>query len=221
MSEVIAAGRKQLSDLLSQDANRQEVLDRYDRYAQDLYDGLSVVYAADAIFPKLLEIIAGVHSNRSPALRHRDQMRTLQPDWFQRSDAIGYVAYADLFAKNLAGVSNKIDYLKELGVTYLHLMPLLTPRPGANDGGYAVMDYRSIRPDLGELKDFSALASELHSNGISLTIDLVLNHVAAEHEWARRAQAGEVKYRNYFYAYSDQTEPDEFEKTLPEVFPTF
>jgi len=196
---VIAAGRTQLELALKEDVSRQELLNRYDRYAQDLYDGLSAVYAVDAMFPDLIRIITGVHRQRIPQLRHRDQMCTLQPDWFQQSTAIGYVAYADLFAKNLVGVRSKIDYLKELGVTYLHLMPLLTPRPGNNDGGYAVMDYRSVRSDLGTLEDFSRLAEDLHNNGISLTIDLVLNHVAAEHEWAVKAQAGDAKYRDYFY----------------------
>jgi len=218
---VIAAGRTQLELALKEDVSRQELLNRYDRYAQDLYDGLSAVYAVDAMFPDLIRIITGVHRQRIPQLRHRDQMCTLQPDWFQQSTAIGYVAYADLFAKNLVGVRSKIDYLKELGVTYLHLMPLLTPRPGNNDGGYAVMDYRSVRSDLGTLEDFSRLAEDLHNNGISLTIDLVLNHVAAEHEWAVKAQAGDAKYRDYFYVYSDRTVPDELEKSLPEIFPTF
>ena len=218
---VISAGRYELEAMLHDDPNRQEVLNRYDRYAQDLYNGLAAVYPVDEIFPEILTIIYQIHKGRSPRLRHRDQVRTLQPDWFQQSTAIGYVAYSDLFAGNLAGVRTKIDYLNELGVTYLHLMPLLTPRPENNDGGYAVMDYRSVRPDLGTLADLKLLADELHHSGISLTIDLVLNHVAAEHEWAEKAKAGEQKYRDYFYAFADRTVPDEIEKTHPEIFPTF
>jgi len=218
---VISSGRFELETYLHDDPNRQEVLNRYDRYAQDLYNGLAAVYPVDTIFPEILRIIGDIHKKRSPRLRHRDQVRTLQPDWFQQSTAIGYVAYTDLFANNLAGVRGRIDYLNELGVTYLHLMPLLTPRPEANDGGYAVMDYRSIRPDLGNLNDLRLLADELHHNGISLTIDLVLNHVAKEHEWAQKAQAGDPKYRDYFYAFNDRTVPDEIEKTHPEIFPTF
>ena len=220
-TQVIAAARLQLGRLLHEDVNQQSVLDRFDRYAQDLYDAISAVYDAEAVFAELIPLVAKLHGQRSPSLRHRDALRTLQPDWFQSNLAIGYVAYTDLFAENLKGVASHLDYLSELGITYLHLMPLLTPRPGENDGGYAVADYRSIRPDLGEMSDFAKLATQLHDNGISLTIDLVLNHVAAEHEWAKRAQAGEAKYRKYFYAYSDRTEPDAYEKTLPEIFPTF
>ena len=114
-----------------------------------------------------------------------------------------------------------MPYLAELGVTYLHLMPLLKPRPGPNDGGYAVMDYRAIRDDLGTMDDLGDLTVTLHDVGISLTLDLVLNHVAREHEWARRAIAGEERYRRYFHMYADRTEPDRYEQTLPEVFPAF
>ena len=70
-------------------------------------------------------------------------------------------------------------------------MPLLKPRPGQNDGGYAVMDYRAVRPELGTIDDLRELATVLRSRGISLTLDLVLNHVAAEHQWAVNARAGD------------------------------
>ncbi|MEP6981504.1 MAG: alpha-amylase family protein, partial [Nakamurella sp.] len=115
----------------------------------------------------------------------------------------------------------KIGYLHELGVTYLHLMPLLTPRVGDSDGGYAVADYRSVRADLGSTEDLRALATALRHSGISLVLDLVLNHVAREHEWAVKARAGDEKYRRYFYVFADRDEVDAFEATLPEVFPDF
>ena len=217
----IDAARKKLASHLKADPGLDDLLLRYDRWAGDLYDGLAAVYPIDEVMTKIVDVIADIFTARSHELRTRDQERILQPDWFQSPDAVGYVAYADLFAGDLNGVRKKIDYLQELGITYLHLMPLLTPRPSPNDGGYAVMDYRTIRSDLGSMKDLSKLASELHQSGISLTLDLVLNHVAKEHEWAMKAKAGEKKYRDYFYAYDDRTIPDEFEKTLPEIFPTF
>jgi amylosucrase len=179
------------------------------------------VYDVAAVLPSLVDVMAAVHLARPARLRQRDRERILRPDWFQGIDAIGYVAYADLFAGDLQGIRGRIDYLRDLHVTYLHLMPLLTPRPGANDGGYAVMDYRSVRPDLGTMADLSELAADLHDAGISLTLDLVLNHVAREHEWAERAKAGDPTYRNYFYVYPDRTVPDAYERTLPEVFPAF
>ena len=62
---------------------------------------------------------------------------------------IGYVAYVDRFAGTLAELPERLDHLAELGVRYLHLMPLLAPRAGANDGGYAVRDFRAVDPRLG------------------------------------------------------------------------
>ena len=213
----IEAARKRLSQALKNEPESAVILTRFDRWAGDLYDGLAAVYPVDEILPRVIDLIADIYQSRSAELRARDNARILNPDWFQAEDAIGYVAYTDLFAGNLNGVRKKIDYLKDLGISYLHLMPLLTPRPSPNDGGYAVMDYRTIRNDLGTMKDLARLTSELHQSGISLTLDLVLNHVAKEHEWAMKAKAGEKKYRNYFYAYPDRTIPDQYEKTLPEV----
>ncbi len=220
-SSAIASGRTQLERALTGDSHSEEILLRYDRYASDLWDGLSETYDPATLMPRLIDVIVEIHAARSQKLRTRDSRRVLEPDWFQSEKAVGYVCYADLFAGNLKNIESKIDYLSELGITYLHLMPLLTPRPGANDGGYAVMDYKTVRTDLGSMADLASLATKLHEYGISLTLDLVLNHVAKEHEWAMKAKAGEKKYRDYFYVYSDRKIPDEFEKTLPEVFPAF
>ncbi len=218
---AVADGRRLLAARLAGDPDLTEILTRYDRWAPDLWDGLSVVYDAATVLPQVIEVIARVHLDRSASLRQRDRERLLRPDWFQAADAIGYVAYTDLFAGDLQGVRSHIDYLRDLGITYLHLMPLLTPRPGENDGGYAVMDYRSVRADLGTMDDLSALASDLHAAGISLTLDLVLNHVAREHEWAMKARGGDPHYRDYFHVYPDRAIPDAYEKDLPEVFPAF
>ncbi|RKS73878.1 amylosucrase [Motilibacter peucedani] len=196
---------------------------RLDRWWGDLADGLRAPYgeAADALALRLVELAAGAFARRDPELARLDEVRTLAPDWFQESSMLGYAAYADRFAGDLAGVRAKVPYLRELGVTYLHLMPLLQPREGDSDGGYAVADYRTVRPDLGSLADLSALAADLRAEGVSLVLDLVLNHVAREHEWAEAARAGDPRYRAYFRVFPDRTEPDEFERTLPEVFPDF
>ena len=220
-SATLAEGRARLAARLDADPLLADVLARYDRWAPDLIDGLAAVYDAAEVLPAVLEVVADVHLARSTALRQRDRDRLLRTDWFQSADALGYVAYADLFAGDLAGIRDRISYLAGLGVTYLHLMPLLAPRPGPNDGGYAVMDYRTVRPDLGTMADLEALATDLHDAGISLTLDLVLNHVAREHEWARRARSGEARYRDYFHVFADRTLPDAYERTLPEVFPAF
>lgn len=221
-TEAIAAARVQLVELIgTKSRGAQDVIDRFDRYANDLADGLAAVYDLNTTLPQLIEVLAANHLARDTEFQQRDRERVLQPDWFQRADTIGYVAYTDLFAKDLKGLNKKIDYLQGLGVTYLHLMPILEPRPGANDGGYAVMNYRALRSDLGTMDELKATAKKLHKSGISLTLDLVLNHVALEHEWAEKARAGDAKYRDYFYVYGDRSIPDQYEQTLPEVFPDF
>lgn len=197
---------------------------RLDRWWGDLHDGLVEVYSpadADELADRLVRLAAKAFLERDPELRRLDEDRILNADWFQSPEMLGYAAYADRFGETLIGVGARIPYLEELGVTYLHLMPLLRPRPGDSDGGYAVADYRTVRDDLGTIDDLKALARKLRGSGISLVLDLVLNHVAREHEWAVKAQAGDPYYQDYFYTFPDRTMPDAYERTLPEVFPDF
>jgi amylosucrase len=197
------------------------LLARLERWWPDLVAGLRAAYGedADALAVRVVDLAVAGFQRRPADLRLLDLRRHVEPDWFQSPRMLGYAAYADRFAGTLAGVADQVPYLAELGVTYLHLMPLLQPRLAPNDGGYAVMDYRRVRPDLGTVEDLAALACRLRQHGISLVLDLVLNHVAAEHEWAQRARAGEERYRRYFHLFADRTQPDAFEATLPEVFP--
>ncbi len=148
-------------------------------------------------------------------------MREAEPDWFQRPDMVGYVAYTDRFAGTLRDVGEHLDYLSELGVTYLHLMPLLRSRDGENDGGYAVASYDEVEPRLGTMADLAGLAAQLHEREMNLCVDLVLNHTAAEHPWAAAARAGDPTYRPFYFFFADRTMPDRYERTLREVFPTF
>ena len=177
--------------------------------------------AGEDLLVRLGDAAAEAVARRDPELAHLDLVRTLDPQWFQSPTMVGYAAYADRFAGDLTGVGEQVGYLRELGVTYLHLMPLLRPRAGDNDGGYAVVDYRTVRPDLGTIADLRALAATLRSNGISLVLDLVLNHVAREHGWAVAARAGDARRRAYFHVFDDRAEPDRYERSLPEVFPEF
>ena len=203
--------------------HRRELFDaRLQRWWGDLVDGLENVYAAAEVAPllhRLVRLAAAAYAERDPSLLRLDLTRTLAPDWFQSPTMLGYAAYADRFAGDLRGVREKVPYLRELGVTYLHLMPVLQPREGDNDGGYAVADYRAVRADLGTMDDLRALTKSLRENGISLVLDLVLNHVAREHSWAQAARAGDQRYRDYFYTFPDRERPDAFERSLPEVFP--
>jgi amylosucrase len=198
---------------------------RYELYLPDVLRPLAKLYGDRpdffAYLENLLGIVARAYASRPEELRLLDLRRVSEPDWFQQPNMIGYVCYVDRFAETLAGIKDKIPYLKELGVTYLHLMPLLKPRPGPNDGGYAVMDYRQVNPAYGTMDDLRELATALRHEGISLCVDLVCNHTAKEHEWARKAADGDPVYQGYYYLFPDRALPDQYEMTLPEVFPDF
>ena len=199
-------------------------LARLDAQWPALHDGIANVFGeerAEEIGWRFLQIAARRFVERKPQLHELDRQRAASPNWLQDQHMVGYAAYTERFAGSLRGVETRLDYLRELNVSYLHLMPLLEPRPGDSDGGYAVANYRKVRADLGTMDDLEHLADTLRTHGISLVLDLVLNHVAAEHEWAQRARAGEQKYRDYFYLFTDRRLVDEYEKTLPEVFPDF
>jgi len=204
-------------------AEADAFLARLETLAFDITGPLGQVYGGVADTGKLatrlvLDALQAAAA-RPPELRRLDRRREIDPAWFQRSRMIGYVCYADRFAGSLAGIRRHLDYLVELGVTYLHLMPLLRPREGESDGGYAVADYGQVDPRVGTMDDLQALAADLRERGIALCVDLVLNHTAREHEWARKAMAGEPGFREMYLVYPDRTEPDAYERTLPEVFP--
>jgi len=198
---------------------------RLERYFADFYEPFARLYQARPDFEtqlaKLGPLLIEHYANRAESLKKLDLERQLTPEWFQHETMVGGIYYVDLFAGTLRGVRQHLPYLQELGLNYIHLMPLLKPRPGLNDGGYAVMDYCQTNPELGTMADLEALTAELRANNMSLCIDLVVNHTAKEHEWANRARAGEQEYLDYYLTFDDRTLPDAYEKTLPEVFPEF
>jgi amylosucrase len=189
---------------------------RLERFFTELRDPLFALYRSDDRFPaaweRLLRAVAGAAAARADELRLLDHEREITPDWLQREQAVGYVTYVDRFAGTLAGVREKLPYLRELGVTYLHLMPLLHARPAPNDGGYAVVDYGAVEPALGTIEDLRELASDLRAEGMALCVDLVLNHTAAEHPWT-------TSRPDFYRSFDDREEPDAYERTLPDVFP--
>ncbi len=118
------------------------------------------------------------------------------------------------------GVRKRLDYVQDCGVNYLHLMPLLESPEGRSDGGYAVSDFRKVQPELGTMEDLAELAEDCHGKGISLCLDFVMNHTSEDHEWARRAKAGEADYQSRYFFYDTWDIPNWYEQTVPQVFPT-
>lgn len=196
---------------------------RLNRSAPDLWPMLDALYGARPDYPAfrdaLLSTLGKAWKARPADLKLLDLQRDLEPDWFLRPDMAGYVFYIDRFAGTIDKTLEKLDYLKDLGVTYVHFMPCLNPRPGDSDGGYSVMDYRAINPAYGTMDDFEAAARSFRQHGISLCIDLVLNHTAKEHAWAKKAAKGDPKYQDYYLMFDSPDLPKRYEETLVEVFP--
>jgi amylosucrase len=196
---------------------------RLDRSEDDLWPMLEALYGRhpgyDGFRDTLLAALRQGWAARPADLKRLDLKRDLEPDWFQRPEMAGYVFYIDRFAGTLKGVLERLDYLEDLGITYVHFMPCLKPRPGDSDGGYSVMDYREINPDFGTMADFEEVTAALRAKGISVCIDLVLNHTAKEHAWAQSAARGDARYQDYYLMFDDPAMPRQYERTLVEVFP--
>lgn len=168
---------------------------------------------------ELLTIMWNAYLHRPADLKELDRQREQNPTWFQSHRMVGGVCYVDLFAGTLAGLKEKIPYFQELGLNYLHLMPLYQVPQGENDGGYAVTSYREVNPSLGSMQELQELAAELRRQGISLVLDFVFNHTADNHQWAVKARSGDPEYNEYYRIFPDRTMPDAYEKSLREIFP--
>jgi amylosucrase len=168
---------------------------------------------------ELLGMAARSWFARPSWLKQLDARREVDPAWFQSQQMVGGVCYVDLFAGTLHGLRDRLPYFKKLGLTYLHLMPLFDSPQGKSDGGYAVSSYRRVNPQIGTIEDLAELAREFQEHGISLVLDFVFNHTSDEHEWARRAQAGDPEYEQFYFLFPDRAIPDAYERTLREIFP--
>jgi maltose alpha-D-glucosyltransferase / alpha-amylase len=140
----------------------------------------------------------------------QQRRRAVDPLWFK--DAVIYETHVKSFYDSngdgigdLRGLVEKLDYLQELGVNCLWLLPLC-PSP-LKDDGYDIADYRNVHPDYGTLEDFRQLVAAAHARGIRVLVELVVNHTSDQHPWfqrARRAPSGS-RERDY-YVWSDTDE---------------
>ena len=201
--------------------NEMFFLRRFARQEPELKQLFFSLYPGDeAAYLSFVQMLHGAWKERSPALRELDEKREADPAWYRSRALVGMQMYVKAFAGDLRGVREKLDYIQESGVNYLHLMPLLESPPDKSDGGYAVSDFRKVQPELGSMEDLAVLAGDCHERGIALCLDFVMNHSSEDHEWARRARAGEEEYQRRYFMYDDWEIPIRFERTVPQVFPT-
>lgn len=196
---------------------------RLKRHFPRLFDRLFALYGAEYDFFYHLETILATATEmwlqRPEELKALDALREADPYWYQSNRMVGAMCYVDLFATDLQGLREKIPYLLEMGITYLHLMPVFRAPEGDSDGGYAVSSYREIHPPLGSMDDLTELAAELRRHGISLVVDFVFNHTSDEHEWAKKALTGDAEYQEYYRMFPDRELPDAYEASMVDVFP--
>ncbi|MBR4545793.1 MAG: amylosucrase [Oscillibacter sp.] len=177
------------------------------------------LYGNEAAFDYFRTMLYKAYKSRNPELRMMDEAREAHPEWYRERDVLGMLMYVQCFGKTLKGVQKHLDYLEESGINYIHYMPLLQSPKGRSDGGYAVSDFRAVEPELGTMEELAALNADCHKRGISVCLDFVMNHTSEDHEWAVRARAGDPEYQKRYFFYDNWDIPNEFEKTVPQVFP--
>lgn len=180
------------------------------------------LYDNGAMFAELCDQMKRFYDERGAKLKELDAKREAAGAWYRASDMLGMQMYIDNFAGTISGVEERLDYIERCNVNYIHLMPFLdTPADRSrSDGGYAVSDFRRVKPELGTMDDLAHLADECHARGISLCMDFVMNHTSEDHEWARRARAGEGEYMSRYFFERDQGVIDRYTRDVPQVFPT-
>lgn len=197
----------------------------YTKRFDERYDELKWLYCElynnnMEAFDWLCDSLYGYYQERNADLKKLDRSRVKNPDWYKQNDLLGMMMYTNAFAGTLKGVKEKLPYVKSCGVNYLHFMPLLESPNGRDDGGYAVADFRKVKPELGTMEDLEDLTAECHRQGISCCLDFVMNHTSEDHEWARAARNGDPVARSRYFFYDDWFVPNIYEETVPEVFPT-
>lgn len=199
----------------------QRYSERFEKYYQELKWLYCELYEnGTEQFEQLCEQLKFWYEKRSAALKKLDISREKNPKWYHGNQLLGMMMYVDAFAGNLKGVCEKLDYVEECGVNYLHLMPLMDSPEGRSDGGYAVADFRKVKPSLGKMTELKKLCSECHARNISICLDFVMNHTSEDHEWAIKAKAGEEEYQKRYFFYDNYEIPAQYEATVPQVFPT-
>ncbi len=193
---------------------------RLKRHEEELRWLYMELYGNDSMFAELCDGMRHFYEERGADLKKRDEGRESQPGWYQKNDMLGMMFYIDNFAGTMKGVESRLDYIERCGVNYVHLMPFLDTPEGRSDGGYAVSDFRKVQEKLGTMEDLQDLTAACHKKGINVCMDFVMNHTSEDHEWAVKARQGDGEYMSRYFFYDNAAIPSEYEKTVPQVFPT-
>ena len=178
------------------------------------------LYDNDSLFAELIDRLKEFYQERSKNLKKRDLQREKNPNWYKKNDLLGMMLYIDNFAGDIKGVQKKLAYLEQANVNYIHLMPFLDTTEGKSDGGYAVKDFRKVQEKFGTMEDLAALTAACHKKHMNVCMDFVMNHTSEDHEWAVKARQGDGEYMSRYFFYDNDSIPKQYEKTVPQVFPT-
>ncbi len=193
---------------------------RFEKYHDELRWLYMELYQNGSMFAELCENMRQFYLERNQNLKDLDLKREASLDWYKQNDLLGMMFYIDNFAGNMKGVEEKLDYIEQCNVNYIHLMPFLETPEGRSDGGYAVADFRKVQENLGTMEDLESLTAACHKKGINVCMDFVMNHTSEDHEWAKKAREGDGEYMSRYFFYDNSYMPSLYEKTVPQVFPT-
>ena len=198
-----------------------EFASRFKRHEDELKWLYCELYHSDMrSYEYFVDMLYRSYKARPESLKTMDRAREAYPDWYKGHELVGMLMYVNAFAGTLKGVEEKLDYIADCGVNYLHLMPLLESPKGRSDGGYAVSDFRKVQPELGTMEDLYSLSEKCHERGIAVCLDFVMNHTSEDHEWAKKARAGDIECQHRYFFYDTWDIPNWYEQTVPQVFPT-
>ncbi len=187
---------------------------------QSLYNQLYAFHPQGKIlFDELIKTIIQGYKNRPQDLVQKDALKAKEDYWFLSNNITGMSLYVDRFCGNLKNLGDELNYFEDLGVNFLHMMPLFESPKDESDGGYAVSDFKKIDERFGTMEDLQTLQNKMRRSNMYLMLDIVLNHTSSKHEWASKAKQGDAKYQDYFYFFNDRIIPDEYDRTMPDIFP--
>ncbi len=178
------------------------------------------LYGNSSMFAELCDTMGDFFRERKQELKELDSQRETRPNWYKENDMLGMMFYIDNFAGDLSGVEERLSYIEQCNVNYIHLMPFLETPKGRSDGGYAVSDFRKVQENLGSMEDLERLTAASHKKGINVCMDFVMNHTSEDHEWAKKARKGDGEYMSRYFFFDSYDVPAQYESTVPQVFPT-